>query len=122
MRLLIIFFSLSITFLPINTMAGKDHDHGHSHGDEHSHSHDLVNEDQAKKVASKNVARLAKKGKIDKSWTSVKPSSAEQKKFGKNVEWVVVFNNKNIKDSQKQTLYVFVSLSGKYIAANHSGK
>lgn len=37
------------------------------------------------------------------------------------MEWVVIFNNQKISESDKQKLYVFLTLNGEYIAANHTG-
>lgn len=45
----------------------------------------------------------------------------EKKLFGKNEEWVVSFNNPQIEDKSKQTLYVFVSLTSEVTVANFSG-
>lgn len=114
MRIQAIIFSILFSLLPVAVLAGAGHDHGHSH--------DPVTQLQAEEAAKKNVARLVKKGKIDKSWQTIGVAKSEKKKFGKNMEWVVSFNNKNISDPKKQTLYIFLSLTGNYIAANHSGK
>ncbi len=38
------------------------------------------------------------------------------------LEWLVIFNNENITDEEKQTLYVFLTISGEYIAVNYTGK
>ena len=65
---------------------------------------------------------LVNKGVIDKSWKGTKPVKAEKKAFAKGPEWVVSFKNDKVKDKTKQTLYIFYSLDGHYIAANYSGK
>ena len=114
MRIHTIIFSLVLSLFSVVAIAGGDHDHGHSH--------DPVTQLQAEEAAIKNIARLVKKGKIDKSWQTIGVAKSEKKKFGKNMEWVVSFNNKNISDPEKQTLYIFLSLTGNYIAANYSGK
>ena len=120
MRIQPILFSLILALSPAVLLAGANHDHGHDHG--HDHSHDPVNQSQAEKVAIESVAMLVKKGKIDGSWKSVSVASAEKKKFGGKMEWVVSFKNDKISDASKQTLYVFLSLTGDYIAANYTGK
>ncbi|MDH5324698.1 MAG: DUF6488 family protein [Gammaproteobacteria bacterium] len=110
--------------------SGHGHDNdkgGHSHGDSghddgHGHAHGPVSQDQAEKAAFSQIKRLVKKGKIDASWNQAKLAKAEKRKFGKKLEWVISFNNDKIKDSGKKTLYVFLSLSGEYVAANYSGK
>jgi len=91
-----------------------------AHGSEHSH--DPVNQAQAEQMAIKTVAKLAGKGKIDSSWKSVNVVKTEQKKFGDHMEWVVSFKNDNINDASKQTLYIFLGITGNYIGANYTGK
>lgn len=124
MRIQSIMFSLILSLSPTALLAGGNHDHGHSHGHDHGHghSHAPVDQKQAEKAAIKSVARLVKQGKIDSSWKSVSVAMAEKKKFGGKMEWVVSFKNDKISDSSKQTLYVFLSLTGRYIAANYTGK
>ena len=120
MRIKALVFSFMLSLLPVAVWAGADHDHGHEHG--HSHSHDPVTQSQAEEVAIKSIAMLIEKGKIDGSWKTVSVAKSEKKKFGDNIEWVVSFNNDKISDNAKQTLYVFLSLTGDYIAANYTGK
>ena len=120
MRMKAIVFSFILSLSPIAVFAGADHDHGHEDG--HSHSHDPVNQSQAEQMAIKSVEQLVEKGKIDSSWKSVKVAKSEKKKFGNNLEWVVSFHNDKMSDTSKQTLYVFMSLTGEYIAANYTGK
>ena len=113
MRIQAIIITLMLSLFSLVAMAGAGHDHGHSH--------DPVSQSQAEEIATKNVSRLADSGKIDKSWKSIKATKSEQKDFSGHMEWVVVFNNKNISDSAKQTLYIFLDLGGKYLAANYTG-
>ena len=98
-------------------IAGGGHDHGHGH----SHSNVPVNEATAQANATKIVAEFVSRGKLDKSWASIAASSIEKKEFKGKQEWVVVFVNKKITDYTKQKLYVFLTLSGDYIAANYTG-
>ncbi len=110
---------------PVN--AGSGHEHGGSqgheeHGHSHGHSHGAISEKKAASKARHKLTHLIKKGKIDKSWKSLEPTSVEKKTFGKQEEWVVMFTNKNIKDQAKQNLYIFYSLDGHYIATNYTGK
>lgn len=110
MRIQTIIFSLVLSFFSLATMA---HDHSHSHGP--------VSQDQAEAIALKSVSKLADKGKIDKSWKSTKASKVEKIQFNGNMEWVIIFNNKNISDPAKLKLYIFLSLGGEYLAANFTG-
>ena len=99
-------------------MAGSDHEHGHSHG----HAEKAVSDAEAIKQATKKVKQLANSGKIDKSWATITASKAEKKTFAHDPEWVISFKNSKVADSSKQTLYVFLKMSGHYIAANYTGK
>jgi hypothetical protein len=65
---------------------------------------------------------LVKKGTIDNSWGTAGVSNTEKKRFGNNNEWVVSFDNPQIKDKSKQTLYVFIGLTGEVTGANYTGK
>ena len=91
-------------------------------GHEHSHAQGPISEETVKQKATKQVADLVKKGKIDKSWSEIKPAKAHQKTFKKDPEWVVVFANSAAPDKAKQTLYLFYTLDGHYMAANFTGK
>jgi hypothetical protein len=53
---------------------------------------------------------------------NVDASKVEKKTFGNSQEWVVSFTNPKVQDVAKQTLYVFVSLTGEITGANYSGK
>ncbi len=110
--------SIILGFLSSTVMAGGGHDHGHGH----SHSNIAVNQVTAKANATKIVAALTQRKKLDESWASTTASSVEKKVFKGNPEWVVIFNNDKITDPAKQKLYVFLTLGGDYIAANYSGK
>lgn len=95
--------------------AGSGHDHGHGH------SHEPVSKTQAQKIATDSMNKLIQRDSIDKTWSTASLQSAEKKKFGGKMEWVVVFNNKKMSDAEKQNLYIFLSLDGQYIAANYTG-
>lgn len=95
---------------------------GHSHDKDGGHSHGPVTESTAIARATKTMQNLVERGIIDKSWESVKAAKAEKKSFAKGPEWVISFTNNKIKDATKQTLYIFYTLNGQYIAANYSGK
>lgn len=91
-------------------------------GHEHSHDHGPISEEAVKQKATKQIAALVKKGKVDKSWSEIKPEKAYQKTFKKGPEWVVEFTNSAAPDKAKQTLYLFYTLDGHYMAANFTGK
>ena len=91
-------------------------------GHENSHAQGPISEAAVKQKATKQVAALVKKGKIDKSWSEIKPAKAYQKTFKKGPEWVVEFANSAAPDKAKQTLYLFYTLDGHYMAVNFTGK
>lgn len=107
-------FSLFL-ILAIPVHAGSGHDHGHGH------AHAPVTQEEAEKIATSSVAELVKRNKVDSSWGSVAVHKSEKKEFGGQMEWVVTFKNKNLSDPEKQTLYIFLSLEGQYLAANYTG-
>ena len=90
----------------------------------HSNHHHKkpVNEDVAKSKGKENIQRLIKEKKVESSWTESKLEKIEKKKFGKKTEWVLTYVNTSIKDESKKKLYIFLKISGEYIAANHTGK
>ena len=91
-----------------------------SHGSGHSNT--PVNQEVATTNATRIVAALVERDKLDKSWASMTASSVEKKTFNENPEWVAVFINNEITDPAKRMFYVFLTLGGDYIAANHTGK
>lgn len=73
--------------------------------------------------ASQYKDQLAGGGKIDASWKTVtKPEKMEQIDGKRSKEWKIVFKNPAATDKTKETLFLFYSLSGNLIAANHSGE
>ena len=87
-----------------------------------NHNHDLISEEKALIAAQIAVDSLIENKKIDKSWRAIKPNKPYKKEFKKGPEWVVTFDNPKIPQKEKQKLYVFISLTGKLIAANFSGQ
>ena len=92
---------------------------GHNHGDGHSHT--PVSEQGVKDKAAQKVKQLIQAKKIPESWNAIKANNAEKKTYSNGPEWVVTFKNSSVSDTSKQTLYLFYSLDGHYIAANYTG-
>lgn len=115
MRIIILALALVFMLAPIAALAGM----GHSHG--HSHQAKPISQEEAEQVAAAQVAMIAYKGKIDESWKSAPVAFSEKKMFGGREEWVVSFTNDKVADPAKKTLYIFLSVMGEYIAANHTG-
>jgi len=107
---------LSTLFFGEPVLAGSGHDHGHSHAST------PVDKETVEKNAVKVKDALVENNKIDKSWASIAASSSEKKIINGGPEWLVIFINENISDTEKQKLYMFMTLGGEYIAANFTGK
>lgn len=116
MKLNTLLLSLTLSLFSMLAIAGGGHDHGHGH------SHEPVNQSAANTNATKILNSFVKQKTIDKSWTSASVSSSEKKLFNGKQEWVVSFLNEKIADTKKRKLYIFLTLSGNYIAANYTGK
>jgi len=67
--------------------------------------------------------KLVEGHKLEKSWQAVsKVDKLEQIEGNRNKEWKLSFKNPGAADKTKDTLYLFYSLPGNFIAANHTGK
>lgn len=106
---------IALIATPAFGAGGHDDHSGHNHGPAAVE----LNQSQIQEKASGFVASLVEKGKLDASWAQMKPQEA---KANSGHEWVVTFFNTEIKEPEKQTLYMFLTLSGEYVAANFSGK
>ncbi len=113
MQLKTLIFGFLLSLFSVTVIAGGDHDH--------SHSHEPIDKNQAEITAIENLTRLIGKGKLDKSWASIKASKIEKKIFSGHPEWMVIFTNDRIVEPEKRTLYVFLSINGDYLAANYTG-
>ena len=94
---------------------------GHEHGPGGSHSYGQLTAASATNMAEKQVKTLIERGKLEKTWAGIKASEASQKDFGKGPEWVVTVKNEKA-EAGKQTLYVFYTVTGSYLATNFTGK
>ncbi len=108
---LMIMMMFALTAVSAQAAGGHD-DHGHGHGVE-------LNKGQIQAKASGLVAKIVEKGQLDPSWKQIKPQKAKETR---NHTWLVTFVNPEIKESDKKTLYMFLTLSGEYLAANFTGK
>lgn len=116
MKILATTLVLSSLLFGAPVIAGSDHDHGHSH------AYSPVDKETVEKNAVKVKDALVESKKIDKSWASIAASSLEKKIVNGGPEWLVIFNNEKITNTEKQKLYIFMTLGGEYIAANFTGK
>jgi hypothetical protein len=113
MNIRTVILSLTLILFPMFAFAGTGHDHGAPR--------EPVNQQQAEQTASQIVKTFVGKGIIEKSWSSTTVEKAEQKQFGDSMEWVVSYKNEAATDPEKRTLYIFMTLSGEYLAANYTG-
>ena len=65
---------------------------------------------------------LVKGGKLTASWQTIKHDQIALVDGQKGKEWKVSFKDAAAQDKTKETLYMFFTASGNFIAANHSGK
>ena len=94
-------------------MAATGHDHGAG-----GHSHGSISSNEVIVKATQKVKSLVESAKLDKNWADIKADGAKTQ----GNEWVVTFKDAKVSDVSKQTLYVFFSLDGVYIATNFTGK
>ncbi len=117
---------VSMSILSFASYAGDGHGHSHgnehSHGGGHSHSHETneIAKEQTGVIGRTHVERLIKLKKIDSSWKSSMFDKSEKKSFKGKTEWLVTF--KNEKGVKGKKLYIFLKLSGEFVAANFTGK
>lgn len=88
----------------------------HFHGDTPASQQTVVD------CASKRKDALITSGKLDASWKPVRQDKVEQIEGKKGKEWKVSFKNASSTDKTKDTLYMFFSLPGNFLAANFTGK
>lgn len=132
---------LSFLGNPLYAAGGHNHNHAHGHGDKFidSHAHDelYIKSEKMhssvcfheKELERRKVQRAAKVkilglvagDKIPASWFDMPIIATDKKKFTYQVEWVVQFKDKNVKDKTKQIIYVFVDLYGQVTGANYIG-
>lgn len=80
-----------------------------------------ITESEAGERAALLVATIIEKGKLDATWAAVTPARIIKQIFNGSPEWIVTFDNPKEKDPEKQKLYVFISIYGQYLGANHTG-
>ncbi len=84
--------------------------------------HNHKSKSAIQQIAKKKIAELIQSKKINKSWKRPYVLDTKKKYFGKLQEWIVSFENSDIKDPKKKIIYVFVSEEGKVQGANYTGK
>lgn len=96
--------------------------HANEGGSCHFHGSKPAAEPVVTSCADLRKQALIKGGKLDASWVGVQPEKVETVDGKKGKEWKLTFRNPAVTDTSKQTLYMFYSLPGNFIAANFTGK
>ncbi len=100
--------------------AGTGHKHNGAHGHSHAPKMQNITKEKTGVIGRSHIQRLVKAGKIDKTWKESTFTGSVKKKFSGQTEWVVTFDN--VKGVKGKKLYIFLKLSGDFIAANFTGK
>lgn len=88
----------------------------------HFHGKKPATEAVVTDCANQRRAALVKDGKLEPSWQGAKLAKLEVVEGKKGKEWKVAFSNPAATDPSKQTLYIFFSHPGNFIAANFTGQ
>tara|TARA_B110000503_G_C6887417_1_gene305295 strand:+ start:145 stop:495 length:351 start_codon:yes stop_codon:yes gene_type:complete len=88
----------------------------------HFHGHKTAAEATVSGCAAQRKAALVKNGKLEVSWTAVKQEKIEVIEGKKAKEWKVTFKDAAAKEKSKETLYMFFSMPGNFIASNFTGQ
>ncbi len=88
----------------------------------HFHGSKTASEETVLTCAAKRKEKLISKGKIDGTWKDIKHEKIEQVDGKKGKEWLVTFKDPAAKEKMKETLYMFFTPIGNFIAANFTGK
>ncbi len=117
MKLTLIAATLAATlFASTGALAGADA-HCHFHGSKPAAQATVI------QCATQYKDRLVEVGKLEKSWQAVsKIEKLEQVDGKRSKEWKLSFKNATAADKTKDTLYLFYTLPGNFIAANHTGQ
>jgi hypothetical protein len=88
----------------------------------HFHGNKPAAEATVSGCATQRKDALVKSGKLDAAWLAVKPEKIETVDGKKGKEWKVTFKDTAAKDKTKETLYMFFTQPGNFIAANFTGQ
>ena len=88
----------------------------------HFHGNKPAAEATVTGCAAQRKEALLKSGKLDAYWSAVKQDKIESVAGKKGQEWKVSFKDTTAKDKTKETLYMFFTLQGNFIASNFTGQ
>ena len=87
----------------------------------HFHGNKPAAKETVLKCVDQRVGKLIARGKLDAGWKGVIPESVTTIDGVKGKEWKVVIKNPSVSEKTKETLYLFFSENGNFLAANHTG-
>lgn len=111
-----VLLTLVVTLFSGTLLAGGGHHHGYGH------SHGPVTRIDAEHRAVKMLTRFVNQEKLELSWLDAQVIKTERRIFNGRPEWVTSFTNKKIEDPEQRTLYIFMTLTGEYVATNYTGE
>lgn len=88
----------------------------------HFHGNKPAKESVVIDCADKRKTLLLSKGKLTPIWQGVKHDKAELVDGKNGKEWKVTYQNAQSKDKDQQTLFMFFTPTGNFVAANFTGK
>jgi Family of unknown function (DUF6488) len=88
----------------------------------HFHGNKPAAEATVTGCAQQRKESLVKAGKLDATWQAVPQQRIEMVDGKKGKEWKVIFKHPSAADKSKDTLYLFFTASGNFIAANFTGQ
>ena len=88
----------------------------------HFHGNKPAAQETVVGCAQQRKAALVKSGKLDPAWQSIKQDAIDSVDSKKGKEWKVTFKDPAAKDKAKETLYMFFTPAGNFIAANFTGQ
>ena len=88
----------------------------------HFHGNKPAAEATVTGCAAQRKEALLKSGKLDASWSAVKQDKIESVAGKKGQEWKVTFKDTAAKEKSKETLYMFFTMQGNFIASNFTGQ
>jgi Family of unknown function (DUF6488) len=88
----------------------------------HFHGNKPATETVVLDCANKRKDALLSNGKLEPTWQAVKHDKAEIVEGKNGKEWKVTYKNTSAKDKDQQSLFMFFTLPGNFVAANFTGK
>lgn len=92
----------------------------HSHGHGHSQAAPAISKEKTQEIGKFHISRLVKAEKLESTWSEAVYDQSEKKVFSGSEEWVVTFTNE--KSTKEKKLFIFLKISGEFVAANFTGK